>query len=86
MRPSWKGMDPAVAGFFRVIVAVVVFWAILPVERLKNGWPKVFWPDRGLWIHIGQWVFWYGIWHGVIAQSIETGLSLWFRFYQQPRH
>lgn len=75
MRPVMEGgMDPAVAGFFRVIVAVVVFWAILPVERLKNGWPKVFWPDRGLWIHIlGNGFFGMAFGMALLLKALETG-------------
>ena len=75
MRPVMEGgMDPAVAGFFRVIVAVIVFWAILPVERLKNGWPKVFWPDRGLWIHIlGNGCFGMAFGMALLLKALETG-------------
>lgn len=75
MRPVMEGgMDPAVAGFFRVIVAVVVFWAILPMERMKGRWPKVFWPDRRLWIHIlGNGFFGMAFGMALLLKALETG-------------
>ena len=75
MRPVMEGgMDPAVAGFFRVIVAVVVFWAILPIEKINGRWPKVFWPDRGLWVHIlGNGFFGMAFGMALLLKALETG-------------
>lgn len=69
-----SGMDPAVAGFFRVLVAVVVFWAILPLERIQGRWPKPFWPDRSLFLHIlGNGFFGMAFGMGLLLKALETG-------------
>ena len=75
MRPVMSGgMDPAVAGLFRVMVAVVVFWMILPMQGWAGQWPKRFWPDRILWLHIiGNGFFGMAFGVGLLLKALETG-------------
>jgi drug/metabolite transporter (DMT)-like permease len=75
MRPVMVGdMDPAVAGLFRVMVAVVVFWMILPVQSWAGQWPKKFWPDRYLWLHIlGNGFFGMAFGMGLLLKALESG-------------
>ena len=75
MRPVMEGgMDPAVAGLFRVMVAVVVFWLILPIETLKGAWPKPFWPPLHLIGPImGNGFFGMAFGMGLLLKALETG-------------
>ena len=53
MRPVMEGgLDPAVAGFYRTAIAVVIFHAVYPIERMRGIAPLKYLPSRSLYGHI----------------------------------
>ena len=75
MRPVMEGgLDPAVAGFYRTAVAVFVFHAVYPIERVRGVAPKQYLPDRSLILHIIANSF-FGMAFGMalLMKALETG-------------
>ena len=75
MRPVMEGdLDPAVAGFYRTAVAVVVFHAVYPIERLRGTAPKRYLPDPSLIKHIiGNSFFGMAFGMALLMKALETG-------------
>ena len=75
MRPVMEGgLDPAVAGFYRTAVAVVVFHAVWPVEKIRGTAPERYWPDRSLHLHIlGNGFFGMAFGMALLMKALETG-------------
>ncbi|MCE2516538.1 MAG: DMT family transporter [Alphaproteobacteria bacterium] len=75
MRPVMEGgLDPVVAGCLRTSVAMLVFWAILPVDAIKGRLPPRFLPPKHLIIPILCNGF-FGLAFGValLLKALETG-------------
>jgi drug/metabolite transporter (DMT)-like permease len=75
MRPVMEGgLDPAVAGFYRTAVAVIVFHAVYPIEYYCGTVPKTYWPDRSLYGHIlANGFFGMALGVALLMKALETG-------------
>lgn len=75
MRPVMEGgLDPVVAGGLRTSVAMLAFWATLPIDAIRGRLPKQLLPPKHLIIPIlGNGFFGLAFGVALLLKALETG-------------
>ena len=75
MRPVMEGgLDPAIAGFYRTAIAVVVFHLVYPIQLWSGSAPKQYLPDRSLAVYIiANGFFGMAFGMALLMKALETG-------------